>query len=195
MLYRQEVCYTPTKTMIITDAPDKTRWFVMRAHKSEKKAEEMLSAEGGMEFYIPKTYAVRVYHGVKTKQLVPVIPGMVFVHAGHDRIVDFKKGHNFLQFITRKTTSGTDYMVIPDGQMDDFIRVTANPEINTVYFRPDEIDLEQGTRVRILGGELSGVTGVFMRVQGKRNRRVVVTLDGIVSAVTEVSPDLIEVIK
>ena len=181
--------------MRVTDSPDTTRWFVMRAHKSEKLAEDKLSAAGGLEHYIPKTYELRQYHGVKTKKLVPVIPGMVFVHASHSQIVDFKKGNNFLQFVTRRLASGTDYMVVPDAQMADFVRVTANPDLNTVYFRPDEIAFKQGTRVRILGGELSGVTGVFMRVQGKRNRRVVVTLDGIISAVTEVSPDLVEVIE
>lgn len=184
-----------SKEMDVSGSPDTTRWFVMRAHKSEKLAEEKLSTASGLEYYIPKAYEPREYHGVKTKKLVPVIPSMVFVHASHNQIVDFKKGNNFLQFITRKTVGGTDYLVVPDGQMADFIRVTANPELNTVYFRPDELNLKQGTKVRILGGGLSGVTGIFMRVAGKRNRRVVVTLDGIISAVTEVSPDLIEVIK
>ena len=167
----------------------------MRAHRSEKKAEEKLGGPGGLEFYIPKTYAVRVYHGVSTKKLVPAIPDMVFVHASHRQIVDFKQKNNFLQFVTRKKGGEAECLVVPDGQMDDFIRVTANPDLDTVYFRPEELNLEHGTRVRILGGGLSGVTGVFMRVAGKRNRRVVVSLDGIICAVTQVCPDLIEVME
>ena len=41
----------------------------------------------------------------------------------------------------------------------------------------------------------NGVTGVFMQVQGKRNRRVVVLLEGVMAVAAEVHPDLIEVIS
>ena len=37
--------------------------------------------------------------------------------------------------------------------------------------------------------------GVFMRVKGKRRRRVVVMLEGIMGISVEVHPDLIEVIN
>lgn len=37
--------------------------------------------------------------------------------------------------------------------------------------------------------------GVFMQVQGKRNRRVVVLLEGVMAVAAEVHPDLIEVIS
>ena len=62
------------------------RWFVMRAYKSEKRAEEKLKGKDGLEYFIPKYYAVRVYHGVKSKRLVPVIPNLVFVHASRIRV-------------------------------------------------------------------------------------------------------------
>lgn len=78
------------------------RWFVMRAYKSEKKAEEKLKGIDGLEYFIPKCYAVRVYHGVKSKRLVPVIPSLVFVHASHIQITEFKKRYNFLQFVMNK---------------------------------------------------------------------------------------------
>ena len=50
-------------------------------------------------------------------------------------------------------------------------------------------------QVRIHGGKLNGVMGVFMQVQGKRNRRVVVLLEGVMAVAAEVHPDLIEVIS
>ena len=57
-----------------TEEVTTARWFVMRAYKSEKRAEEKLKGKDGLEYFIPKCYAVRVYHGVKSKRLVPVIP-------------------------------------------------------------------------------------------------------------------------
>jgi len=172
----------------------KVRWFVMRAYKSERRAESFLAAEG-FEYFIPKHYVVRVYHGVKSKRLVPVIPSLVFVHAGHDRIIEFKRRHNFLQFAMWEKSTGQEYIVVPDDQMRSFITVAARNEEEICFYKPDEIDLRQGTHVRIHGGKLDGVEGVFVRVQGKRNRRVVVMLDGIMAVATEVHPDLIEVIE
>lgn len=182
---------------IVTSKDDLTRirWFVMSAYKNEKKAEEKLSGKDGLEYFIPKCYAVRVYHGVKSKRLVPVIPNLVFVHASRKQITDFKKYHNFLQFVTREKSTGLEYLVVPDEQMESFITIASQYEETTVYYKPEEIDIRKGTRVCIHGGKLDGVKGVFMRVQGKRNHRVVVMLEGVMAVSAEVHPDLIEVIS
>ena len=112
---------------IVTSKDDLTRirWFVMSAYKNEKKAEEKLSGKDGLEYFIPKCYAVRVYHGVKSKRLVPVIPNLVFVHASRKQITDFKKYHNFLQFVTWEKSTGLEYLVVPDEQMESFITIAS----------------------------------------------------------------------
>ena len=178
-----------------TEEVTTVRWFVMRAYKSEKRAEEKLKGRDGLEYFIPKCYAVRVYHGVKSKRLVPVIPNLVFVHASRIQITDFKKRHNFLQFVMWEKSTGMEYLVVPDDQMESFIKVSSQYEENISYYNPDELDLQKGRRVRIHGGKLNGVTGIFMQVQGRRNRRVVVLLGGIMAVAAEVHPDLIEVIS
>ncbi len=170
------------------------KWYVMRAYKSEKKAEETLSGDEGLEYFIPKQVAVRVYHGVKSKRLVPVIPSLIFVRASQEQIVEFKKQHNFLQFIIWNKLSGQEYLVVPDKQMEDFIRVASVNEETTSYYMPEEINIEKGTRVMIHGGQLDGVTGTFMQVKGKRNRRLVVMLEGLIAVAAEVHPDLVEVL-
>ena len=175
-----------------TEEVTTARWFVMRAYKSEKRAEEKLKGKDGLEYFIPKCYAVRVYHGVKSKRLVPVIPNLVFVHASRTQITEFKKRYNFLQFVK---STGLEYLVVPDDQMESFIKVSSQYGENISYYNPDELDLRKGCRVRIHGGKLNGVTGVFMQVQGKRNRRVVVLLEGVMAVAAEVHPDLIEVIS
>ena len=178
-----------------TEEVTTARWFVMRAYKSEKRAEEKLKGKDGLEYFIPKCYAVRVYHGVKLKRLVPIIPNLVFVHASRTQITDFKKRYNFLQFVMWEKSTGLEYLVVPDDQMESFIKVSSQYGENISYYNPDELDLRKGCRVRIHGGKLNGVTGVFMQVQGKRNRRVVVLLEGVMAVAAEVHPDLIEVIS
>lgn len=181
----------------ITTREDLTRiqWFAMSAYKNEKKAEEMLKGKDGLEYFIPKHYAVRVYHGVKSKRLVPVIPNLVFVHASRKQITDFKKKYNFLQFMMWEKSTGLKYIVVPDKQMESFIKIASQYEENTIYYKPEEIDIRKGTHICIYGGKFNGVKGVFMRVKGKRRRRVVVMLEGIMGISVEVHPDLIEVIN
>ncbi len=171
-------------------------WFVLRAYKNEKKAEEVLGGENGLPYFIPKQYAVRVYHGKKTRRLVPVIPGLVFVQASQNAICDFKKRHNFLQFVMRtRNAADKDYLIVPDKQMADFMRVAGQYETEVTYYAPEELHLEKGARVRILGGPFDGVEGVFMKVEGARARRLIVQIPNTLAAVVSVAPDLVEVIK
>ena len=65
-----------------------------------------------------------------------------------------------------------------------------------LYFNPGEINLAKGTKVRITGGQFEGYEGVFVKVKGSRDRRVVISLQGILAlAMATLSPDLIEVIE
>ncbi len=179
----------------ITCASPPPRWFVMRAYKCERRAEEDLLGDGGLEHFIPKRYAVRVYHGVKSRRLVPVIPSLVFVRSTRERLLGFKRSHPYLQFVMRPSGSGAACLTVPDGQMEDFIRVASRHDEEPLFLTPGEINVRRGTRVRIHGGHLDGVTGVLMQVKGRRDRRVVVMLEGVLSVAAEVHPDLLEVLR
>lgn len=65
-----------------------------------------------------------------------------------------------------------------------------------IYLIPEEINLAKGTKVRIIGGAFNNVEGIFVKVKGVRSRRVVLLVEGVTAvALTEVSPDLLEVLK
>ena len=64
-----------------------------------------------------------------------------------------------------------------------------------LYFQPGEVNLTKGTKVRITGGELEGQEGIFVKVKGARDRRVVIAIQGVIAvAMATIHPDLIEVI-
>lgn len=173
---------------------DQQRWFVMRAYKCESKAEERLNGKGGLRHFIPKEYAIRTYHGAKSRRLVPVIPSLVFVRASRREIITFKKDNNFLQYVMCKDGDGSDFMVVPDNQMENFIKVASHPEETLRYLKPEEIDISKGTRIKIIGGVFDGVEGIFMKTEGARDRRVVVKLEGVLAVAAKVHPDFIEVL-
>ena len=57
------------------------------------------------------------------------------------------------------------------------------------------MNLSKGIKVRITGGEFEGQEGIFLKVKGARDRRVVVEIQGVIAvAMATIHPDLIEVI-
>ena len=65
-----------------------------------------------------------------------------------------------------------------------------------LYFRPEELNLSKGTRVRVTGGDFAGQEGIFLKVKGARDRRVVIEIQGVIAvAMATIHPDLIEVIN
>ena len=82
-------------------------------------------------------------------------------------------------------------IVIPDSQMRSFIAVSGTYDQAVLYLEPTELNLSQGTRVRITGGIFEGVEGVFVRV--RHDRRVVVNIEGVMAvATTFVHASLVE---
>ena len=67
--------------MITSQSTEEEKWYVMRAYKNEKKAEELLSGKNGMTYFIPKQKVIRTYQGKKVITTEPVIHSLVFVFA------------------------------------------------------------------------------------------------------------------
>ena len=85
---------------------------------------------------------------------------------------------------------------MPEEQMKQFIAVCGNYSDQLLYFTPDELNLTKGTRVRIWGGEFEGKEGVFIKVKGARDKRVVIAVQGIIAvAMATIHPDLIQPIN
>ena len=179
----------------IKDPKNEVCWYVMRAYRNEARAEEVLSGEDGLPFFIPKRYVIRTFHGKKTRVMVPAIASLVFVYASRNQLNKFKALHPFIQYVMLNRISGLEFMKVPEKEMENFIRVASHTEENPTYYQPDEVNLKTGQHIRVIGGSLDGTEGYFVKVKGKRNRRLVVELDGVMAISVEVKPDLVEVIK
>lgn len=177
-------------------AREMPKWFVMNAYKSEKKAEDMLNGENGLEYFIPKRYVARKYQGKMKRVLVPVIPNLVFVHAQYHVLENFKQKCPFLRYATCRIDGVNKILKVPDVQMENFIKAAIHYEEDLTYYSPDEIQLEKGTRVRVIGGTFNGVEGTLLKVKGKRSKRVVISIKNVVAlSVAEIEPELIQVLK
>lgn len=152
---------------------DKILWYVMRAYKNENTAEDRLSNETyGLEYFIPKQKVLRTVKGKKVFFMVPVIHSLVFVHASHQKIVDFKHNYYYdLQFVTWKSGGELVYLTVPDEDMTNFIKVCKQADEEVHFYKiseinkeKDKINIEKGKRVRVHGGPFDQVEGYFIKV-------------------------------
>ena len=172
-------------------------WFAMSApYRRELKAKAFLESKN-VECFVPMRSAVIERRGgIKNRQQVPAIHNLIFVHASKEEIQELKSGKDFLQYMTRPFNGKNTPITVPDRQMQQFITATQAANEEVVYLQPEEIELKKGTKVRVHGGAFDGAEGLFVKVRGKRNRRVVLLIEGVTAvALAEISPDLIEVIK
>ena len=171
-------------------------WFAMSApYRRELIAKEFLDKKG-IECFVPmKETLVEKRDGTKRRKISPAIHNLIFVHTTKETIKAVKQGVNFLQYHTRPVGGRNIPITVPDRQMEQFIAVTKDGNEDITYLRPDEVNIAKGTKVRVHGGVFDGTEGYFVKIQGKRNRRVVMLIEGITAvALTEISTDFIEVL-
>ena len=156
-------------------------WFAMSAtFGRELKARDYLE-KNGVESFVPMKYQmVNDRKRGKVRKLVPAISNLIFVHTTKDRIQALKTSVDYLQYLTMPIDGRNIPILVPENQMRPFIAVCETLNENLVYLSPDEINLERGTPVRIVGSAFDGIEGTFVKVNKRRKKQVVVQVQGVV---------------
>lgn len=170
---------------------DSIRWYAMRVtYRRELAVRDMLEEEG-MECFVPLRLTIKVdAKGRRKKVMVPIVNSLIFVHARQSQIQAVKAGIPHLQYIVDKSRKK---VVVPERQMTQFMAVCGTYDESLLFFDPQELNLTQGTPVRIIGGDFEGYEGIFMKVKGKRDRRVVIAIEGVIAVVmATIHPNFIQ---
>ena len=130
------------------------------------KAKDILDAVR-VENFVPMRSVVEVCGRRRVRKSVPAIRNLIFVRTTPSSIRELKSRYLFLQYLTHRVDGHTEPIVVPDEQM------------HLIYLQPEEVRFGAGDRVRVRGGVFEGVEGVFVRVKGTRDKRVVVMLEGV----------------
>jgi ribosomal protein L24 len=131
--------------------------------------------------------------GHKLRRLAPAINELVFVYATSSAINDFKlSSKETVYWLTKPCGERREKIIVPDKQMDDFIRITQQAEQSVTYFRPEELNLSKGDHILIHGGPFDGVEGILMKVKGKRDKQLIVSIPDIAAAAVSIRPDIVE---
>lgn len=170
------------------------QWFAISApYQRELKAKQELEKRGIRCFVPMRVSAVRHRTGSISRELIPAVHNLVFVYSTKELIQQTKQTIPFIQYITRPENGKNVPITVPERDMQRFISVTETSNEHLIFLRPEEINLEKGTPVKILGGPFDGIEGTFVKVKGYRNRRVVITVRNLLGVALEVKPDLLQV--
>lgn len=155
-------------------------WFPMRiTYNRELKIKELLDRDH-IENFLPMKYDFVDTIDGRKRMLVPAIHNLLFVRSTKEHLTDLKMHKQEFQpmrYMTQRTQDGGGILVVPDKQMDNFMKV-ASVQDDSVMFLDNEDYLKRvGQRVQIIDGCFGGVEGVIKRI--KKNKRVVVQIEGV----------------
>lgn len=166
----------------------KVHWFPLRVcHSTPKRLmtmQELLEKETLVEdTYIPMEYRTANAHTV----LAPAINNILFVRSSYQSLREIRKSQYLyepLRYIMHPVSDGkesrSEVLYVPQGMMQDFIRVTKERADNVIFLDNIDFACKPGMKVRITEGFYAGVTGVVKRI--KKNLCVVLTIRGVAAA-------------
>ena len=155
-------------------------WFAMSAtFGRELKAKTFLESKQ-VKCFVPMRYEiVKDKTQGKIRKLVPAINNLIFVYTTKERIQTLKSVAEYLQYLTKPVGGKNIPITVPEYQMQQFITVCDTYNENLVYLSPNEINLKEGTPVKIIGSEFDGIEGTFVKVNKSRKKSVVVMIQGL----------------
>ena len=157
---------------------------VFTASRAEKKVRDRLE-ELGVECFLPVQTVLRQWTYRKSRVVVPVIAGLVFVRVGRQEQVKVLQTKGVVAFLRLKGEAGA--AVIPDKQMEDF-RFLLDFSEEAVEMTNENI--KAGDLVRVVKGSLRGMEGELIRHKGVT--KVLVRIDMLGCAMVNIPASFVE---
>ena len=158
---------------ISTYSKPKSNWYlVYTIPNSEKKADLKLK-QLGISSFLPLHTVVRQWSDRKKKLEVPLFPSYIFVYTSPNRRFDILQIKELMHFVS----FGGELATVPEDIIESLKRILdCDTEIDTEKF------YQQGMRVKIVEGQLSGTEGVLVRKNGRD--RLVLQIDALRQAIS-----------
>jgi transcription antitermination factor NusG len=146
------------------------RWYALHTRSRHERVVAQRLHEGGIETYLPTVQEVHRWSDRKKKVEVPLFSCYLFVRCAltsEDRLQVYRV-ESALGFVGLRGVG----LPIPDEQIESVRTALAQPKpCRSLPF------LKVGQRVRVCGGALDGVEGVFLSENGDQS--LVISIDAI----------------
>lgn len=171
-------------------------WFAMSATFGRSMKAKTILESKNVRCFIPMKYTMTSDRRQgKVRKLIPAINNLLFVFTTKNKIQELKKSILWLHYLVKPENGRNAPIIVPEYQMTQFMKVCDTLDENLVYMTPDEVNLEEGTPVKIVGGDFDGIEATFVKVKKGRKRKVVVLVKGVAAVMmTELSEGYLQVI-
>lgn len=172
-----------------------TRWFVFSvSYKKEMElCDDLRSA--GIETYVPMRFKLRTVGNRKVRRQEPAIYGLVFARGNRAQLLELREGSTLASYIflqSNRLSDGTlRYVCVDDDEMDNFRRLNDVEGAKLTFYKPEELRLAKGEKVKIMDGPFEGITGTIQKLPNKRGQYLVVSLTDIAVAAVNIKPEYI----
>ncbi len=149
-------------------------WFAMKVYYNRVQPLIAECKEAGWEFFAP----------------VDIISSLLFVRCTEQDIKHFSDTHHGQAWLYQDPEN-RHAAAIPDHEMEVFRFVVTSGRDGLELLGDDRPEYHEGDRVRVTDGPFKGAEGHIKRI--KRDRRLVVTIPGIVAVATAyIHPSLLQ---
>ncbi|MDE5773093.1 MAG: UpxY family transcription antiterminator [Muribaculaceae bacterium] len=170
-------------------------WFVLRDLKRPNALEPAwkILPTLGYRVFTPMSEQRVSRHGKVVKERRPIVPDLLFVE-GERPVLDVLIARTpTLQYRYVKGQGRGVPMTVRDSDMALFMRAVSEYSDGVRYYTAGEITADMlGREVRIIGGPLDGTVGRLLSRRGLRDKRLVLDLQGLLTATVTIEPELIE---
>ena len=184
-----------TETKIPTSSlQNEPQWFALKVSRKESLAMKVME-DAGLRAYCPMAATDTTIHGQKKIVERPLIPNTIFVFAPFRRINALKNQNTFITYCYKKVDGKFKILQVPTREMELFIDSSTKMKNDITYFSPEEVELKQGDRVKIVGGLFDGYEGTLLKAKGRAKRMFLINFEMLGAIGTHIEPQYIRVIK
>ena len=187
------------KQISLKDNTDKAKWYVLTVSFRKETAIQRELTSLGFEAYLPMRYQIRKINGNDIRLFEPAIYGMVFVKGEKNNLINYLHRSQYKKYThlkTQKLTNGkTEDIIIKDNDMVSFQRLNNVQGSDLTYYRPEQLHIEKGSKVKIMEGPFEGITGTVQKLPGKRGQYLIVSLPNVAIAAVSIKPKYIQPIE
>ena len=157
------------------------KWFAMRATYGRNLMAQRALEMDKIESFVPmRKRTLKVGRRIKT-DMIPVVRDLIFVLGDKDMVQEAKSRIPYLHYIVRPVEGKSVPVEVPDEQMQQFIAVCNEMDDKAELLSGEEAHFEVGERVEVVSGAFKGCRGSLVKIEGKRSKRFVVAIDGIIA--------------
>ena len=183
------------------------QWYILSARDGIKSLEAQFDALSAMrerrgappiEYFLPTCIEQTSVFGVPAMRRRKLVGDYVFVHDTYGQVLEIKSLMPSLWLLPHPDRGQDDrrFMTVGDHDMDIFKAIARAYSNELPCYPIDAVDLEEGDKVEIVGGDFDGMCGTLQCSQGRNGGKVLMAIGNLfLIATPEISPQYIRILQ